>query len=120
MPTLDLAYIYAYFKRFVSLYVPNIIHTKFNGITGKNTLPYLKASLNITELLLQYHDKEVYNHIKKCHVIFEMFVSDWLIPMFTRAVKFTLIYELWEIFLFERDKYMIFFFSVALFVTHRD
>jgi hypothetical protein len=49
-----------------------------------------------------------------------MFVSDWLIPMFTRVVKFTLIYELWEIFLFERDKYLIFYLSVALFTTNRD
>lgn len=42
----DLPYVYSYFKRFVQLYIPNTLHTKFNG--RNNTLPYLKCSLNLT------------------------------------------------------------------------
>lgn len=57
----DLPYVYAYFKRFVQLYIPNTLHTKFNP-RGTTSLPYLKCSLLLAELLLHYHDKELYNH----------------------------------------------------------
>lgn len=42
-----------------------------------------------------------------------MFATSWLITLFTRLIDFGLIYELWEIFLFERDKFLIFYMSVA-------
>jgi len=35
-------------------------------------------------------------------------------------VEFTMIYELWEIFLFERDKYFIFYFAVGIIKMNRD
>lgn len=49
-----------------------------------------------------------------------MFATNWLLTLFTRVVDFSLIYELWEIFLFERDKYFIFFFAVALITINRE
>ena len=48
-----------------------------------------------------------------------MFATNWLLTLFTRVVEFSLVYELWEIFLFERDKYLIFFFAVALMKANR-
>lgn len=48
-----------------------------------------------------------------------MFATNWLLTLFTRVIEFSMIYELWEIFLFERDKYFIFFFAVALITSHR-
>ena len=118
-PLLDLSFVYGYFKRFVLLFLPNIIHAKFDGQTGQNTLPYLRCALNLCELLLKYHDKELSNHLKKYGLIFEMFASDWLVTLFTRLVHFNLLYELWEIFLFERDKYFIFYLAVALLSSAR-
>jgi hypothetical protein len=47
----DLACVYSHFKRFVSLYIPNTLHTKFNG-RGGTSLPYLKCALILTEILL--------------------------------------------------------------------
>ncbi len=43
----DLAYIYGYFRSFVQLYVPNTLHTKYNG--KGTTLPYLRVSLFLVE-----------------------------------------------------------------------
>lgn len=40
--------------------------------------------------------------------------------LYTRIVDFSLLYEVWEIFLFERDKYMIFYFAVAVMIVHRE
>lgn len=49
-----------------------------------------------------------------------MFATSWVLTLFTRVLEFSLIYELWEIFLFERDKYFIFYFVVALLKIHRE
>ncbi|CDW87634.1 tbc domain containing protein [Stylonychia lemnae] len=111
MNNFDLSYVYAYFRRFVQLYTPNTLHAKFNG--RGNSLPYLKCSLFLVEQLLQYHDKELYLHLKHYKIFFEMFATSWLITLFTRLVDFGLIYEVWEIFLFERDRFLIFYMTVA-------
>jgi hypothetical protein len=58
--------------------------------------------------------------MKKYKVVFEMFATNWLLTLFTRVVEFSLVYELWEIFLFERDKYMIFYFAVALLTQNKE
>jgi hypothetical protein len=49
-----------------------------------------------------------------------MFATSWMITLFTRAVSFFLVYELWEMFLFERDKYLIYYLAVALLTVNRD
>lgn len=48
-----------------------------------------------------------------------MFATNWMLTLFTRVVEFSLVYELWEIFLFERDRYLIFYFAVALLKANR-
>ena len=40
--------------------------------------------------------------------------------LFARQVDFAILFELWEVFLFERDKYFIFYFAVALIISKRD
>lgn len=48
-----------------------------------------------------------------------MFATSWLLTIFTRIVEMPLIYELWEVFLYERDRYFIFYAAVALLIIHR-
>ncbi|TNV83107.1 hypothetical protein FGO68_gene3020 [Halteria grandinella] len=71
-------------------------------------------------MLLQYHDREVYQHLKQHKLVMEMYATNWFLTLFTRAVgDIALLYEVWEIFLFERDKYMIFYFAIALIQSQR-
>ena len=114
----DLACVYAFFKRFVRSFIPNNLHTKFNGRSA--ALPYLKCCLQITDLLLHYAEKEIHSHLKRKKVVVEMYAPGWVTTLYTRVVEFGLLYELWEIFLFERDKFFIFYFAVALLVTHKE
>jgi len=51
--------------------------------------------------------------LKHYKIVFEMYATSWLVTLFTRLVDFGLIYELWEIFLFERDRFLIFYLTVA-------
>ena len=48
-----------------------------------------------------------------------MFATNWFMTLFTRIIEFALVYELWEIFLFERDRFLIFYLAVALLKQHR-
>ena len=114
----DLACVYAFFKRFVRSFIPNNLHTKFNGRSA--ALPYLKCCLHLTDLLLHYVDKEIYAHLKRKKVVVEMYAPGWVTTLYTRVVEFSLLYELWEIFLFERDKFFIFYFAVALLISHKE
>ena len=45
-----------------------------------------------------------------------MYAPPLVTTLYTRVVEFSLLYELWEIFLFERDKYFIFYFAVGLLI----
>lgn len=49
-----------------------------------------------------------------------MYAPRLVTTLYSRVVEFSLLYELWEIFLFERDKYFIFYFAVALMVGHKE
>ncbi len=110
---LSLAQIYALFKRFIELYIPNTLHAKF--ASRGQSLPYLKCSFHVTETLLRYHDYELHAHLKSHQVIFEMFATHWVMTVFARnCSSLAVVYELWEIFLFERDRYFIFYVAVAL------
>lgn len=62
----DLACVYAFFKRFVKCFIPNNLHNKFNG--RQNELPYLSCTLRITDLLLEFTDKEIASHLKRKHI----------------------------------------------------
>jgi hypothetical protein len=101
------------------LYIPNALHTKFNG-KGGTSLPYLKCALILAEMLLQYHDRELWQHLRQYKLVMEMYATNWFLTLFTRAVgDLALLYELWEIFLFERDKYFVFYFAIGLLQSQR-
>jgi len=62
----------------------------------------------------------LYSHLKKRKVVVEMYMTEWVMTLYTRIVEFSLLYEVWEIFLFERDKFLIFYLAVALMVVNRE
>ena len=49
-----------------------------------------------------------------------MYAPRLVTTLYTRTVELSLLYELWEIFLFERDKYFIFYFAVAILIALKE
>ena len=49
-----------------------------------------------------------------------MYAPRLVTTLYTRVSELSLLYELWEIFLFERDKYFIFYFAVALLIAFKE
>ena len=45
-----------------------------------------------------------------------MYGPRFVTTLYTRVVELGLLYELWEIFLFERDRFFIFYFAIALLI----
>ena len=107
-----IAEVYAYSKGFIDMFIPNILHSKFNG--KDYSLPHLQCQLSLLKMLLKYHDIEIYKHFTELEISVEAFATPWILTQFTRVVDFSLIYELIEIILFENDKLIVLFMSIAL------
>jgi len=90
----------------------------FNG--RQNELPYLSCCLKITDLLLAYTDMELLAHLRTKEIKIEMYAPRIMTTLYSRVVELSLLYELWEIFLFERDKFFIFYFAVGLLIGFRE
>ena len=83
-------------------------------------MPYLHCCLKLTDILLAYADSEIYAHLNKKMITIEVYAPRLVTTLYTRIVELSLLYELWEIFLFERDKYFIFYFCVALLIAYKE
>lgn len=76
--------------------------------------------MHVTDLLLAYTDMELLSHLRKKMIQIEMYAPKWIATLYTRLVDLSLLYELWEIFLFERDKHFIFYFCIGILIAFRD
>lgn len=112
-----MACVYAYFKRFVEYFIPNNLHSRFNG--RETVLAHVKCCVTLTDMVLQYVDKELHSHLETHNVVAEIYATDWVMTLFSRIADLHIVYEIWEIFLFERDKFFVFYFAVALLRLHR-
>lgn len=108
----SLAEVYAYSKGYIEMFMPNTLHSKFNG--KDYSLPHLQCQLSLLKMLLKYHDIEIHSHLHNLEIEIESFATSWILTQFSRVVDFSLIYELIEIILFEKDQLMALFMSVAL------
>ena len=49
-----------------------------------------------------------------------MYAPRLVTTLYTRVVELSLLYEIWEIFLFEKDKFFIFYFCVAILIGYKE
>jgi hypothetical protein len=80
----------------------------------------LHCCLKLTDILLAYADAEIHSHLKTRFITIEVYAPRLVTTLYTRVVELSLLYELWEIFMFERDKFFIFYFGVALLVGFKE
>ena len=70
--------------------------------------------------MLAYTDMELQAHLRRKEIRIEMYAPRIMTTLYTRVVELSLLYELWEIFLFERDKFFIFYFAVGLMIGFKE
>ena len=81
-----LSEVYAYAKGYIDMFMPNTLHSKFNG--KDYSLPHLQWQLSLLRMLLKYHDIELYQHFKKFEIDTEAFATSWILTQFSRVVEF--------------------------------
>jgi hypothetical protein len=108
----SLAEVYAYIKGYIDMFMPNTLHSKYNG--KDYSLPHLQCQLSLCKMLLKYHDIELHNHFLSLEIEVEAFATSWILTQFSRVVSFSLIYELIEIILFEKDQLLALYMSISL------
>ena len=113
----SLAEVYAYSKGYIDMFMPNTLHSKFNG--KDYSLPHLQWQLSLLKMLLKYHDIELHNHFQSFEIEIEAFATPWILTQFSRVVDFSLIYEFIEIILFEKDQFMALYMTIALLKFYR-
>ena len=104
--------VYAHAKKFLTNFIHNTLQTMHNG--EEKCLPFLSCSLQLSWILLKYHDVQLYNHLQRYNVKMQSFATPWILTNFSRVVSFPLIYELVEITLYERDELLALYFVVAI------
>ncbi len=69
----SLAEVYAYSKGYIDMFMPNTLHSKFNG--KDYSLPHLQCQLSLLKMLLKYHDIELHHHFLNLEIEIEAFAT---------------------------------------------
>ena len=92
---------YACTKAYIRDFMPNTIHPFVDFEEHNMGLPHLKTQLKLFEMLLQYHDIEMFQHLHSYDITPECFATGWIVTNFARVVNFELIHEFIDIVIYE-------------------
>lgn len=98
--------IYNYFSVFIDRFLNKLYEDKEYHI--------LQCYLKLFSILLKYHEPEIYNFLKKLDINPELYAIPWFLTMFSNKLKIDLVYVFWELLILENDKFLIFYFGLAL------
>lgn len=80
----------------------------------------LQIFLKLFDLLLQYHDPELRDFLKKNDLTPELFATPWLLTVFCSKLNINHVYLLWDLYLFENERSNLLFLSIALIRSARE
>lgn len=58
----SLSEVYAYSKGYIDMFMPNTLHSKYDG--RDYSLPHLQCQISLLKMLLKYHDIDLFNHFQ--------------------------------------------------------
>ncbi|KAL4472537.1 hypothetical protein ABPG74_018486 [Tetrahymena malaccensis] len=104
--------VYNYFQIFMDRFIPTIYNdAEFNG---------LQCYFNLFQLLIKYHDPELYNYLSENFITPELYSTPWFLTLFANKMSLELIYYFWEIYIVENDRNFVFFISLAVLLYKKD
>ncbi|EAR97714.2 rab-GTPase-TBC domain protein (macronuclear) [Tetrahymena thermophila SB210] len=104
--------VYNYFQIFMDRFIPTIYNdAEFNG---------LQCYFNLFQLLLKYHDPQLYNYLSENFITPELYSTPWFLTLFANKMSLELIYYFWEIYIVENDRNFVFFISLAVLLYKKD
>ncbi|CAD8120628.1 unnamed protein product [Paramecium sonneborni] len=79
----------------------------------------LQVAFQWINLLLKFHDYQLYDYLDKNLLSPELYATPWLLTLFANKMSLECTYLLWEMLYIKKDQLMIYFFVVAVLIYFR-
>ena len=109
---------YALFKSFLNKYLPNVFHSL--ATVDGNTLAHVKGYLKLVDMVLRYHDYQLWEELEKKGIGLESSAISWIMTFFGRICDVALLLEIYDIYFIENDCNMIFYLIAAILILNRE
>ena len=103
--------IYKIFVCFVDKFLTNYFHEK--------EFYSLRSSLSLINLLLRYHDTELFHQFEKYCISPDLYATAWIITLFSSRCTLNVTYYLWDKLILFDDSLFPLFFIVALLIINK-
>lgn len=80
----------------------------------------LQSSFGLINLLLQYHDKELFNRFEYALITPDLYATSWILTLFANKCELNVIYYLWDKFILFDDNLFPLFFITAYLIINRN
>ena len=80
----------------------------------------LQSSFGLIHLLLQYHDKELFNRFDYSLITPDLYSTSWILTLFANKCELNVIYYLWDKFILFDDNLFPLFFITAYLIINRN
>ena len=109
--SITLSKIYEMFVCFIDKFLTNYFHeTEFFS---------LQSSLSLINLLLRYHDPELFNRFEYSLVNPDLYATSWLLTLFANKFSLDVVYHLWDKLILFDDNLFPHFFITAYLIKKR-
>ena len=109
---IELYEIYNIFILFVDLFFCNYYYQK--------EIFALKSSCSLIQLLLRYHEPEIYDRFNAAFVTSEVYATNWLLTALSNKNSFEVCILLYNFIIFYNDKAMIYFITIAFLLSNKE
>lgn len=90
-----------------------------NYYFDKNLFAF-QSSTKLLNLLLKYHEPELYNLFEKNSISPEMYATNWLLTLFCNKNDLEIVYYMWDYLINLNDKIFIYFIIIAFLKLNRN
>ena len=80
----------------------------------------LKSSCSLMQLLLRYHEPEIYNKFNLAFVTPEVYSTNWLLTCFSNKNSFEVCILLYDFIIYYNDQAMIYYLIISFFLINKD
>ena len=87
---------------------------------SENEFFSLKSSFCLINLLLQYHDIELFRKFEFALITPDLYTTSWIMTLFANKCELDVIYYLWDKFILFDDNLFPLFFIIAFLIINRD
>jgi len=109
---IELYEVYNIFILFIDLFFCNYYY--------QTEIYALKSSCSLIQILLRYHEPEIYDRFNMAFITSEVYATNWLLTLLSNKNSFDVCLLLFNFIIYYNDKAMIYFIIIAFFVNNKE